>query len=71
MADNNVTQLGTKPDRLAHQLAMHEAMQDELRAVLAKYTDQGLMPIFISDAFAEVDAEARMCNMAFIVEGDV
>lgn len=70
MSDNNFTPIGTKVDRLGQQLNMHEAMQTELRQVLTKYTDLGLMQIFISDAFAEVDAEARMGPFAFFVDGD-
>lgn len=70
MSDNNVTPIGVKVDRLGQQLNMHEAMQAELRQVLAKYTDLGLMQIFISDAFAEVDAEARMGPLAIIFDGD-
>jgi hypothetical protein len=49
---------------------MHEAMKEELRQVLTKYTELGLMPIFVSDAFGEIDAEARMGPMEFIYEGD-
>jgi hypothetical protein len=69
MSDSNVTHIGAKPDRLGQQLNMREAMQAELRQVLAKYTDLWLMQIFISDAFAEVDAEARMGPLAVILDG--
>jgi hypothetical protein len=69
MTDNNVSRLNVKPDCLAHQLAMHEAMQDELRAVLAKYQGLDLIQPFISDAFAEVGSEANMGPMAFIEDG--
>lgn len=70
MSDNKVSHLNVKPDRLANQLGLHEAMKGELRTVLEKYQGLDLLPIFISDAFAEVDAEARMGQMAFIVDGD-
>lgn len=70
MSDSKVTPIGTKVDRLGQQLNMHEAMQEELRQVLAKYTELGLMPIFISSAFCEIDTEARMGPLAIIFDGD-
>lgn len=66
MTDNNVSKLNVKPDRLAHQEIMHAAMKDELREVLVKYQGLGLNPVFVSDALAEIDCEARMGPMAFI-----
>lgn len=68
--NSKVTTIGARPDRLGQQLNMHEAMREELRQVLNKYTEQGLMLVFISNAFAEVDAEARMGPVAFIVDED-
>lgn len=70
MSDSNVTPIGTKTDRIGHQLNMHEAMKDELRHVLAKYTDLDLLQPFISDAFAEISSEANMGPLAMIFDGD-
>lgn len=66
---DKVTQLNVKPDRLAHQLTMHEAMKDELRAVLEKFQGLDLLQAFISDAFAEVGSEANMGPLAAILDG--
>lgn len=68
--NDKVIPIGAKVDRLGQQLNMHEAMKEELRQVLTKYTGLGLMPIFVSDAFGEVDLEARTGPIAFIYEGD-
>lgn len=61
-----VTPIGAKADRLSHQLNLHEALREELRAALNKYQGLGLMQVFISDAFCEVDSEARMGPLALI-----
>lgn len=61
-----VTPIGAKADRLGHQLNLHEALREELRASLNKYKDLGLMQVFISDAFCEVDSEGRIGPLALI-----
>jgi hypothetical protein len=70
MSDSNVTPIGTKTDRLGHQLNMHEAMKDELLQVLNKYRELDLLQPFISDAFAEIGSEANMGPLAMIFDGD-
>lgn len=70
MSDSNVTPIGTKTDRLGHQLNMHEAMKDELLQVLNKYRELDLLQPFISDAFAEISSEANMGPLAIILGGD-
>ncbi|MFP5419890.1 MAG: hypothetical protein ACLGID_00280 [Gammaproteobacteria bacterium] len=70
MSDSNVTPIGTKTDRLGHQMNMHEAMKDELLQVLNKYRELDLLQPFISDAFAEIGSEANMGPLAMIFDGD-
>lgn len=70
MSDNKITPIGTRVDRLGQQLNMHEAMKDELRHVLAKYTDLDLLQPFISDAFAEISSEANMGPLVMLFDGD-
>jgi hypothetical protein len=67
---SNVTPLGVKPDRFANQLAMHEAMKDELRAVLVKYQEQDLHQAFLTDACAEICSEAQMGPMLVMFDGE-
>lgn len=68
--NDKVTPIGTKADRLGHQLNMHEAMKDELLQVLNKYRELDLLQPFISDAFAEIGSEANMGPLAMIFDGD-
>ena len=68
---DKVTPIGAKVDRLGHQLNLHEAMKDELLAVLNKYRELELIQPLISDAFAELGSVANMGPMAYIIdEGD-
>lgn len=70
MSNDKIIPIGAKVDRLGQQMNMHEAMKGELRAVLDKYEGLGLMQVFISDAFADIDAESRMGALATIYDGD-
>lgn len=67
---SNVTPLNAKPDRLANQLAMHDAMKDELLAVLAKYREMDLHQVFVVDAFSEICSEAQMGPCVILFDGE-